>query len=411
MRCAACGSAVDDSWDASPLCPACHVVAGAPLPHQTMRAPLWLWTSPSARAALATGNLGKILRAYRKATRISQAVLAEGLQYDRTYIVMLETGRRVLTDVGALRRIAEHLGLPAHALGVTDRADADFAAMMKFGQSTVRLSALARESGHSAEAINELWPLVWRLESRLAAGHSDHNVAHLLGQAHVVLGVALGDILPEESLAAAARWTGRGLNIAGVLDDAWLLTRALRAHGNELRKVGRKAAAAVRLRQATEVAPASERGTVLIPLARTLAELGDAEGFDSVIGDLHRFMDSAQETPLVNPFVVREVHLRGLLTTGRVRQAIRLAEADVPDVSDLAPQWRAIERVTVAEAFSVASDASSAETALRQSILTAEALRLPHQIQRAMRTARRRFPDIEAACTTALQRLQLNPTR
>ncbi|MBB5081405.1 helix-turn-helix domain-containing protein [Nonomuraea endophytica] len=382
-------------------------MAGAQLPHQPSAAPLWLWTSPEAQAALSRGHLGEILRAYRKATRTSQADLAEELQYDRTYIVRLENGQRALTDVDALRRLAEHLGLPAHALGVTDQADADFAAMIKFGESTVRLSALAREAGHSAEAINELWPLVWRLENRLMAGHSDRYVAHLLTQARVVLGVALGDILPEESLAAAARWTGRALNIAGVLDDAVLLTRALRAHGNELRKVKRKTAAAVRLQQAADVAPATERGTVLIPLARTLAELGDTAGFDAAVRDLHRFMDSAQETPLVNPFVVREVHLRGLLATGRVRQAVRLAEADAPDVGGVAPQWRAIEQVTVAEAFSLVADDSATTAALRQSILTAEALRLPHQIQRALRTARRRFPEIEALGITALQRLQL----
>jgi transcriptional regulator with XRE-family HTH domain len=408
MPCAACGTPPDDTWRA-PLCPACHAVAGASLPHQTMGSPLWLWTSPAARQALVAGNLGEILRAYRRATRISQAALAERLRYDRTYIVMLETGRRTLTDVAALRRVAECLALPPHVLGVTDRADTDFRAMLAFGRSTVRLAAIARQSGRSAAAVNELWPLVWKLETRLAEGHVDRHVAHLLGQAHVVLGTALGDILPEENLAAAARWTGRAIRVADLLDDPVLLAQALRAHGNELRKVGKKAAGVSRLRQAADIAPLSERGAVLIPLARAFAELGDAAEFDATVADLHRCMDSAQETPLVNPFVVREVHVRGLLATGRAREAAHLAEAQVPEVGDIAPQWRAIARVTMAEAFNAVSDSSAARTALIQSITTAEALRLPHQIQRAVRAAERNFPEIAVQGATALQRLRHFP--
>ncbi|MED7930419.1 hypothetical protein SMD20_39760 [Nonomuraea sp. LP-02] len=233
--------------------------------------------------------------------------------------------------------------------------------MIKFGESTIRLASVARGPGHSAEAINELWPLVWRLEARLLEGHADH---------------------------AAARWTGRALLIAHRLDDVALQTCALRVHGNELRKIEKKPAAAARLQRARDIAPATARGAVLIPLARTLAELGNIEYFDTTIIDLQHFVDSHHGTPLVNPFVLREVHLRGLLATGRLQEATRLAEADAPDATGVAPQRQPIERVTVAEVFRATGDKAAASYALLQSIATAESTRLPHQIQRAMRASR-----------------------
>ncbi|MCF6475410.1 helix-turn-helix transcriptional regulator [Nonomuraea sp. MG754425] len=141
-----------------------------------------------------------------------QSALAAALGYDTTDISMLENGRRVITDEPTLRRVTHNMGLPPHVLSVTDPADAGFISMIKFGESTIRLARVARESGQSAEAINELWPLIRRLEARLAEGHADHAAAQLLGQARAMLGVALGNVLPEESLASAARWTGRALS-------------------------------------------------------------------------------------------------------------------------------------------------------------------------------------------------------
>src|SRR5437868_2953973 len=99
MRCAACVATLDEDWAAS-LCPACHVLAGAPLPSAlTARSPVWLWTSRHAGEALASGDLGVILKVYRTATGLSQASLAEQLGYDRTYLTMIENGRRSITNV------------------------------------------------------------------------------------------------------------------------------------------------------------------------------------------------------------------------------------------------------------------------------------------------------------------------
>lgn len=177
-----------------------------------------------------------ILRAYRSASGLTQQQLADVLGFDRTYISMIECGRRSITDRGTLTHIARTLAIPPRLLGIADPGDADFAAMLAFGISVIRLADVARHSGQAGEAVSELWPLIIRLEARIAAGHAEPETMSLLAQARVSFGVALGHLLPEERLATAARWTGRALRIAWDLGDRRLLAFVLRMHGNELRK-------------------------------------------------------------------------------------------------------------------------------------------------------------------------------
>ena len=133
---------------------------------------LWLWSSPDASRALRTRDLAVILRAYRRLNGLSQERLALLLGYDKTYISMIETGRRSIADVGALRNIVQLLGVPAHALGITDADDATFAAMLQFAESVLTLTEIAWRAGRASEAIDELWPLVARLETLSSAGRS-----------------------------------------------------------------------------------------------------------------------------------------------------------------------------------------------------------------------------------------------
>jgi transcriptional regulator with XRE-family HTH domain len=294
MRCGACAAMVG-RWSTSPLCPACHAAAGAvfPLPDQRRaHSALWLWTSDTARAALATGNLAVIVRAYRAATGTSQRQLAELLAYDPTYISMIETGRRDIKDVAARLRIARQLGVPAQCLGVSDPEDADFTAMLQFGESTIRLAVIARQAGHGAEAVNELWPLVTRLEARVADDHTERDVLLLLARARAELGVSLGYVLSEERLVSAARWTGRALWLAARLDDQELLSFALRVHGNELRKTNRTGAAVARLGLAAQLVSERDRGAALVQLARAAGELGDRLLFDQLVESARRLADS-----------------------------------------------------------------------------------------------------------------------
>ena len=409
MRCDSCGAKVG-RWSASPLCPACHAIAGAPLPVPVQRrggSAMWLWTSDTARAALASGNLAVMIRTYRAATGVSQRHLAELLGYDPTYISMIETGRQEISDVAARLRIARHLGLPAHTLGVSDPDDADFTAMLQFGESTIRLAAIARQSGHGAEAVNELWPLVTRLESRVTDGHVERDVMHLLARARAELSVSLGYVLPEERLVSAARWTGRALWLAEHLDDQDLLAFSLRVHGNELRKVERPKAAVARRRRSVELAPESDRGAALVQLARAAGELGDRPLFDRAITDAWRLVDANPGTGLTSLHALHEVHLRGLVHTRRPDLATDLLDRHRMSTTAIPPQWQAILHVTTGEVLLACADTPQAQAAFQAAITIAEEHRLPHQIQRTLRACTSQLSAVGELARQSLERLRI----
>jgi transcriptional regulator with XRE-family HTH domain len=268
---------------------------------------------PEASKAFSSRDLASILRVYRRLNGLSQERLAVLLGYDKTYISMIETGRRVVNDLGTRHHIARALGLPAHVLGVTDSSDADFAALLQFGDSTIRLAELARRSGRAVEAVNELWPLVARLEARAAEGYVERDILVLLAQGRTALGVSLGTVLPEERLSAAARWTGRALAVAECLEDQAFLAHALRMHGNELRKADRSKAAVARLIRAVELSTNHEgRGVAYALLARAAGEMGNQALFDEAINGFRESLDGdGGYGMLFNPFTLREVQLRG----------------------------------------------------------------------------------------------------
>jgi transcriptional regulator with XRE-family HTH domain len=260
------------------VCVICHTkdadAAIVPVPARATRGTAWLWLSPAAASALATRDLGVILRTYRAVNHVSQRQLAEQLGYDPAYISLLERGKRGMTDQGSLARIARHLAIPPHILGITDEDDADFTAMLQFADSTIRLAEIARRSGHAVDAVNELWPLIARLEARAASGRVERDVAILLVHARVAFGTSLGHILPEERLASAAYWTGKALRTAGRLGEHSPLAHVLRMHGNELRKAGYLKAGAGRLTQALTLSHSqTERGETLALFAARLANL------------------------------------------------------------------------------------------------------------------------------------------
>jgi transcriptional regulator with XRE-family HTH domain len=382
--CQRCGSPGSPSGSAA-NCAAC------PLPGRltaTGAAPTAAatWLSATGRAE-ADRDLGAILRAYRHASALTQQQLADLLGFDRTYISMIECGRRRVTDRSTLTHFARTLAIPPLKLGIADPDDADFTAMLQFGMSVIRLAGVARHSGRAAEAVSELWPLITRLESRAAAGYAEPQAMSLLAQARVSFGVALGHLLPEERLATAARWTGRALRVAWHLGDCHLLAFVLRMHGNELRKAGHPAAGIVRLRQSLQIDDhPARRGAGLVLLARAAAEAGQVDLFDAAVGQCVQALDTAPEQGvLFNAFTVREVCLRGLLATGRAARAADLAANDAAGIGPPTPQWRVIERITTAEVLATAGDEQAAAGLLSAAIGDAETLRLPHQVQRIIR--------------------------
>ena len=293
--------------------------------------------------ALRTRQLGPILRAYRSAAGLTQEQLAARLGYDKTYVSMIETGRRAVHDVPARRHIAGTLAIPPHLLGVTDPRDSEHVAMVSFAQAVIRLADLARAAGRAAEAVNELWPLVARLEARAADGHLEADTLRVLGHAWTSLGISLGTILPEERLNVAAQWTAKGVAAAEQLDDADALSHALAMHGNELRKNGHPGALVTLERATITAPPGTSRGAAAALLARAAATAGDTARFASAVSrcqDLIQRHGSAGS--LLHPFTCREIQLRGLLDLGEHMRAIKLAQ-DSPAEAAPSPQWEIIE--------------------------------------------------------------------
>ncbi|WP_199931137.1 XRE family transcriptional regulator [Streptomyces sp. CB02923] len=338
---------------------------------------------------------------------MNQTELGALLGYDKTYISALELGKRTLDDLGSRRRVCDFLALPPHVLGVTDPADTDHRAMLQFGESTVRLAEIARQSGHASEAVAELWPLVARIEARIEDGHTERDVLHLLARARMGLGVALGNVLPEERLATAAHWTAKSLEVAEYFEDLGMTSHVLRMHGNELRKANLRGAAVQRLCRAAATAPDDNaRAAALSLLARAAGTLGNGELFDRVMRETDDLLSRLDHTSLFNPFSLHEIRLRGLVSTGRIGVAMRLVEHSPALTTAVAPQWRVIELITVAHVQLLADDRNGAAQSLDVAIREAVLQRLPHQLQRIMRTAGTRLPALRIDASHALDRIR-----
>ncbi|WP_198407051.1 helix-turn-helix domain-containing protein [Nocardia terpenica] len=408
-RCQACGVVIS-RYAAEAVCPTC-AANQSPAPALVRATPIvsaiWLWAAPEAATAIATRDLPTILRTYRRINGLNQIALAELLGYDKSYVSMLETGRRAIADVASRRHIASRLGLPAHVLGVTGVDDAEYRAMLQFGDSTVRLAEIARQSGHAVEAVNELWPLVARLEARAAEGRMERDSLILLAQARVALGVSLGTVLPEERLASAARWTGQAVKIASKLNNPVFHAHTLRMHGNELRKAGHVGAGVARLEQSLSLSiDPADRGATLAFLCRATGELGDGEHFDHALRQYRHLLERNTHSGLLfQPFTLHEIEIRGLLGTGRTEQAGRLV--GTPAGAPSAPQWRIIERVTTGEVLAAINDPDAATEAFIDAMRSAEHHRLPHQIQRVIRaTIKTGMRELTSEAQAALRRIR-----
>ena len=181
----------------------------------------------------------------------------------------------------------------------------------------------------------------------------------------------------------------------------------LAMHGNELRKAGRTGAAIERIRRSIAVcADPTTRTSALAVLARAAGEAGHAELFDSTMTSYREHLDKIENKGLLsNRFTFHEVLLRGLVETGRARQAAKFMGAAQNISQAAAPQWIVIERVTAGEVLLANDDRDGAEDALQTALDGAERYRLPHQAQRAIRIASGSVEAVADAGRAVLARL------
>ncbi|MDI5975941.1 helix-turn-helix domain-containing protein [Amycolatopsis magusensis] len=186
-RCPRCLHAPGPAAGSRPC--ACRSALAAVLPAPPRLAPaLGMWSDPASRAALTSGHLHLILRAYRRANGLSLTAMSELTGYDPSYLGHIENERRIIADIGMLRYLAATLGLPAHLLGVTDPDHGDFAGLVQFGGSVIRLAEKVRGGLCRAAAVAQLHQ-VRRLEDAVCTA-----------QVHIRLLVAVAE------LASMAGW-------------------------------------------------------------------------------------------------------------------------------------------------------------------------------------------------------------
>jgi transcriptional regulator with XRE-family HTH domain len=339
---------------------------------------------------LRLSDVGQVLKHYRSLHRLTQQDLATLLGFDQSYISKLENGQN-LRDLATLKHIAACLGIPEQWLGLTTAGSPRIASseLLEVAPSVIRLSQTVRENGRADAAVNELWPLALRLDALTMQDTDNARLLLTLAAAQAMLGVILGDLLPEEALWMSVHFFKKAVAIADQYGDASLKAEIYRGCGNELRKHKQYTEAVSYLEEAFFLAPDEmSKGIAAALLARTYGEMGDKENFRDVM----RSVLYAQEkvttfTPTFNPITVHEVHVRGLLNVGETAALPSLLEQDTSRslAVSVAPQWHVISQLTKAEAQFGIGKIDDGLVQLKMALCGAELCKLPHQVQRAIR--------------------------
>ncbi|MBA2679310.1 MAG: helix-turn-helix transcriptional regulator [Ktedonobacteraceae bacterium] len=340
---------------------------------------------------LRLSDVSQALKHFRSLHQLTQRDLATLLGFDQSYISKLENGQN-LRDLATLKHIATCLGIPVQWLGIPTEGSPSMQSseLIEVAPSVIRLSQTVRENGRADAAVDELWPLILRLDILAAQDKSDSRLFLTLAAAQAMLGVILGDLLPEEALWVSVHFFKKAVAIADEYGDAMLKAEVYRGCGNELRKHKQYTEAISYLEKAFFLAPDGiTKGVAAALLARTYGEMGDKENFRDVIGSVLYAQDKATSfTPTFNPVTVHEVHVRGLLNVGQVTLLPSLLEQDTPRslAVSVAPQWYVISQLTRAEAQFCIGKIDDGLANLKKALIGAELCKLPHQVQRAIRS-------------------------
>lgn len=335
-------------------------------------------------------DIGQVLKHYRSVHHLTQRELAVLLGFDQSYISKLENGQG-LRDITVLSHIAHCLGIPEQWLGIAPNGSLHFSSsdLVEIAPSVIRLSQTVRETGRADAAIHELWPLMLRLEAQAEQEKNNARLLLTLASAQAMLGILLGDLLPEEELWVSVAFFKKAAAIVDEFGDAAIQAEVYRGYGNELRKYKEYEQALVCLEKALSLAPDPiAQGTVAALLARTYGEMGERENFGEVMRTVFYVQDRVINfTSTFNPVMIHEIHIRGLLSLGQISKHFHLIEQHQGQFASLpvAPQWYVISQLTTAQALFHLGKTDDGLTRLQAALLGAELYKLPHQVQRAIR--------------------------
>ncbi|EFH85698.1 helix-turn-helix domain-containing protein [Ktedonobacter racemifer] len=335
-------------------------------------------------------DVGQVLKHYRSIHHLTQRDLATILGFDQSYISKLENGQG-LRDIAVLSRIAHCLAIPEQWLGIAPNGSLSFSGseLVEIAPSVIRLSQTVRETGRADAAVHELWPLTLRLEAQAEQDKSNVRLLLTLASAQAMLGILLGDLLPEEELWVSVEFFKKAAAIVDEFGDAPIQAEIYRGYGNELRKYKQYEKALACLEKALFLAPDNiAQGSVAALLARTYGEMGERENFGEVMRTVLYVQNRATNfTSTFNPVMIHEIHIRGLLSLGQISEHSRLLEQNQSQLTSIpvAPQWYVISQLTTAQAMFHLGKVDDGLARLQAALMGAELYKLPHQVQRAMR--------------------------
>jgi hypothetical protein len=317
--------------------------------------------------------------------------MADLLGLDQSRLSRIEANKRTIRGRDQLLDIARTLEIPPGALGVTPFGTGGLAEVdYENAASVVTLARATRILGNPALACAEIQPLLNRLDAEIdVTDPAARDVALLVAEAHLVLGLVLGDLVPEHAIGGALRHLLYALSLAEGLGVEPAATGYIQSLiGTQQRIAGRNQVAQKHIQRAYATAPTSvERGTYAAVAAETAAAAHEAELFRTMIKDAKAALDEDdQRTALFSETAVGEIEARGLIDLDRPSDA--LAALDGVNRSRGArttPQWTVISLVTQAEAHAAMQQPDAAVDLLAAALADAFELGLPHQVQRAYR--------------------------
>ena len=145
------------------------------------------WESPAVLAAIAEGDRGTVIRHARRAKGETQRQTGDACGYSQSEISRIENGRAHVFDIRTLSRLARHLDVPAHLLGLAsvdvDGIDPsvrrrDFLREAAVGAATAVLTADGQSRRGMAglltltDSASDEYPTLAALEKRVASGHA-----------------------------------------------------------------------------------------------------------------------------------------------------------------------------------------------------------------------------------------------
>lgn len=135
-RCRACQCQLS-LYNTDELCWACSR-RQRNLPDDLLRVPVHVWTDPDLQEALADFDFGRVSRLLRKQWSIRQQDLAVVTGLSQSFLSMLESGERRLTNIDRIVDFVDGLGIPTELVRVPRRLPA---------------SSLLRLDEHIADAV------------------------------------------------------------------------------------------------------------------------------------------------------------------------------------------------------------------------------------------------------------------